>query len=869
MWLLISATISSMAQGEDRLATCEADYLAQVDDWNGCACFYHLAREPRLRSAASLRLQALTRQRPELACPFFYLASLTFEDGGDPAREFRKAADLYTADGQFRGAYYTQMSLGRWLRSRSLFEDARTEMERGIAIARRLEEPALLDAAEVELLTLALEQGGDLGEIEERLQELLGRIDPSANPQLELEAMHLLAQARFRLGDLDLARTSFETLAERQQRLGNAYAAVTARFNATMCGLPGLPSEPLLRQAKEQMREVATLAAAAGNLRTQGAALRKLGQLTAGAQGAELLGAAVAIARQLKDPELLHLALLAQAERLADDDPDQARQLAAEANRSLPDASPASFLADGWLHRLRIAWHLAATPDQALAPSYEVLAEVEALRSRQTHGRGEYFSLWINLHQWLAGRLYLQAGGRSVNESPLSPRVANSTEPAALSITEPRWLDQAFQVGESMRGRLLRENLEPVSSAAKDPQSQPSVDLARLQATLGPNEAILIWQLAQWLNFFGNFEGGSWLLAVHRQGVRLYALPDAAHTAPAIDLFTGMFEARDGRQEAVAEKLASRLLWPALADLPTTVDHLILVPDGALNRLPFATFRDPSGELLLARFRLSMAPSATLWAHWQSIHSASQGEGSVLVLADPRSADGEDGDRESTESISWRPLPGARREAQQIRRRLGRKAHLLLGSEATESSLHRVSAGQHRVLHFATHALTDERRGQASGLVLTGDASADGLLELDEIAALDLAGEVVVLAACRSGGGRLLNGEGALSPARAFLQAGASSVVASLWPLRDDEASEFFDPFYHHLVRGADIATALAETQRERAAAGAPAAAWAGVVVWGDGSTVPFPSSRSGSGWLLSALAVAALLLTLWWRKRK
>jgi hypothetical protein len=116
-----------------------------------------------------------------------------------------------------------------------------------------------------------------------------------------------------------------------------------------------------------------------------------------------------------------------------------------------------------------------------------------------------------------------------------------------------------------------------------------------------------------------------------------------------------------------------------------------------------------------------------------------------------------------------------------------------------------------------------------------------------------------------------------LSLARAFFEAKASAVVASLWPQWDDDAAKLFDRFYLHLAEGKSLAAALAEAQRDRFEAGAPTAAWAGFVVLGDGDLVPLPGGR---GWIdlhrrqlalaLAALVAATLLaLVLAWRRRQ
>jgi hypothetical protein len=114
----------------------------------------------------------------------------------------------------------------------------------------------------------------------------------------------------------------------------------------------------------------------------------------------------------------------------------------------------------------------------------------------------------------------------------------------------------------------------------------------------------------------------------------------------------------------------------------------------------------------------------------------------------------------------------------------------------------------------------------------------------------------------------VLRGEGVLSLARAFFQAGSPAIVASLWPLRDDEAARVFDAFYRHLARGSSLGAALRSAQREAMAAGEPTDAWAGLQVFGDGSVVPFPGGARSSWpfapYLLALGGVLAAALT--WR---
>jgi CHAT domain-containing protein len=880
--LLLVSAVPGWAGGGVELAACDETVRARLDDWNGCACFYRLAREPALREPARRSLEGLAAERTELACPRFYLASMAFEDGADPSADFELAAGLYAAQRQPQGVFYARMSLGRWYRGRAEFDRALEQMELGAAAADQLGDPRLAIASKIEPLSLALSRGGDLVEIEDRLVELQQRTSDGRWPELALTVDDLLAQTRFRLGDLEPARAAFDALAERHRQSDNAYAEATARFNAALCLLQGFASEPVRQQALGSLHEALAVAERAGNLRIQVAALRKLGELDRGPDGRALIERSLVIARRLGEPEVAYSTLLAAAERVAGQRPQDARRRVAEADAMRSGSETASFLAEGWLHRLRIAWQ-GSEPAAALAESLPVLDEIERLRLGQSAARAEYFSLWLPAHQWLAGRLFALAAGHEEGADLLAGLAPAQREPVAFPDADPRWLEAAFAVGERMRARILRES---GGEGGGDP-----VPVDQLRALLAPNEALLVYQLALWENFYGRFEGGSWLTVLDREGARLYALPDASHVAPALSHLEGLFRARDGGERGVVQVLERQLLGAALRELPEQVDHLIVIADGALYRLPLAALREDSGRALVERYRLSFAASAGWWAakRQRRVDSEPSFARRALVIADPElratrtqdelapqaeTAQGEGQRAPRHEQPFWQPLPEARREGRRVRRILGGDSRLRVGAEATEAEVRRLVAGRYAVLHFATHALVDERRLGRSGIVLAAGAGEDGLLENSEIAGLDLAGEVVVLAACRSGSGRVLYGEGPLSLARSFFLAGAGTVVASLWPLRDDDASVLFEPFYQHLARGESVAEALAGAQRELLAAGVPAEAWAGVVVLGDGAAVPFAGglarrNRAARAALILGLLLALLLALVFWRLRR
>jgi CHAT domain-containing protein len=103
----------------------------------------------------------------------------------------------------------------------------------------------------------------------------------------------------------------------------------------------------------------------------------------------------------------------------------------------------------------------------------------------------------------------------------------------------------------------------------------------------------------------------------------------------------------------------------------------------------------------------------------------------------------------------------------------------------------------------ASPGLVDTRRPERSSLVLSypQDASEDGYLQASEIYGLHLDADLVVLSACETGLGQRLRGEGVLGLPRAFLFAGASNVVVSLWSVSDRSTSQFMQEFYRQMAQ--------------------------------------------------------------------
>ena len=300
-------------------------------------------------------------------------------------------------------------------------------------------------------------------------------------------------------------------------------------------------------------------------------------------------------------------------------------------------------------------------------------------------------------------------------------------------------------------------------------------------------------------------------------------------------------EDADGWRDTSSE-LYRRLLGPVEAHLPEPGAPLVLVPHGPLWRLPFAALLDAGEHPLLSRFVISMLPSVAHGA-WLHARTRPARDGRVLVVADP----GPGGAFVDGESVTWDALPGAREEAERIAARVS-EADTLVGTQADELRLV-AWHGRYTVLHFATHgfvaqydaldsflALGDaptalwkrqdpEPPGQGSlrriddprlPIILTGepDPTAPDVhcrRELDARTIIDefhLDADLVVLSACDTGLGTV-SPDGVLGLSRAWLVAGARSVVASLWPVRDRAAADLMDLFHAQYVEHGDKARAL------------------------------------------------------------
>ena len=173
--------------------------------------------------------------------------------------------------------------------------------------------------------------------------------------------------------------------------------------------------------------------------------------------------------------------------------------------------------------------------------------------------------------------------------------------------------------------------------------------------------------------------------------------------------------------------------------------------------------------------------------------------------------------------------------------------YALVNDSATEANvLQRIKDS--RIIHFATHGFINLQRPERSGLLLSGNRRrefrpgwlkpdpTDNVLYAYEIAGLDLQADLVVLSACQTSDGSYRHGEGVMSLARAFKEAGVKNVVTSLWKVDDIATAEIMRNFLTLVKQGETKPEALRQAKLDyrNAHQAAGAALWAPFILVGD-----------------------------------
>jgi CHAT domain-containing protein len=392
---------------------------------------------------------------------------------------------------------------------------------------------------------------------------------------------------------------------------------------------------------------------------------------------------------------------------------------------------------------------------------------------------------------------------------------------------------------KTARATLRREIERQFPQYAQLVNPKP-VGIADARARLRPGNALIV-------TYFSEGRGYAW--AIPAQGEPAFgeiALSESETVAATDTLLKAVNSNAAGIEEippfdvALAHKLYAALLAPVEAGWKDAKE-LIVVPHGALGRLPFsllvtkkvdqpleqqargyfAGYRDV--PFLIRTTAVTHVPSVSAFMSLRSMQAGSQSRKAFIGFGDPlfsteqaqraqaqaaiqvamrggtalklRSSPNT-GSMMSAELAQLPRLPDTAVEVLEIARALGadQDSDVVLGAKASEDNVRSMKLDDRRVVMFATHGLVP---GELDGLTQPALAlsspdipgvKGDGLLTVEEILGLKLDADWVVLSACNTAAGEGGGAEAVSGLGRAFFYAGARALLVTHWPVETTSA---------------------------------------------------------------------------------
>ncbi len=264
-------------------------------------------------------------------------------------------------------------------------------------------------------------------------------------------------------------------------------------------------------------------------------------------------------------------------------------------------------------------------------------------------------------------------------------------------------------------------------------------------------------------------------------------------------------EIKQNTSALVWKQLHQLLIQPIAELLPTQPEsRVIFIPQDKLLLVPFAALKDSDNKYLIEKHTISTAPSIQvldLLAKRRTANTTSTQD--VLIVGNPTMPNKPLNPGEPFSRLN--PLPGAEEEAKNIATIYNTQA--LTGDAATETTVvQRMSNA--RIIHLATSGFLRESLENPGVLALAPSSQDDGWLTGGEVGKLKLNAELVVLSTCDSASGKI-TGDGVIGLSRAFITAGANSVIGSFGGISDEQTARLMTEFHSNLSKNPDKVAAL------------------------------------------------------------
>jgi len=312
-------------------------------------------------------------------------------------------------------------------------------------------------------------------------------------------------------------------------------------------------------------------------------------------------------------------------------------------------------------------------------------------------------------------------------------------------------------------------------------------------------------------------ERRSHLWVITGSAVRMIRLPARRQIESAVGAYRAKLARPSLGDIGVVSQQLYRILLGEAEPILAGERKILIAPDGILYYLPFEALRPQPGRFLVEDFTIGYTPSVSVFASLRPARTTRAYD--LLAYGDPVFSQSEAVQMRSvyrSGGISLARLPNTKTEVEEIGALFPpARGKLRLGAAATEGSVKAERLDAFRLIHFATHAVIDERAPARSGIVLSlvNTGKEDGILRASEIFNLNLNADLVTLSACRTGLGKVVRGEGMIGLTRAILYAGSSRVLVSLWEVNDLTTPALMKSFYARLSAGQSVAEALREAK--------------------------------------------------------
>jgi CHAT domain-containing protein/Tfp pilus assembly protein PilF len=272
--------------------------------------------------------------------------------------------------------------------------------------------------------------------------------------------------------------------------------------------------------------------------------------------------------------------------------------------------------------------------------------------------------------------------------------------------------------------------------------------------------------------------------------------------------------------DAALRELSAYLIVPISSELKS-VQNLVIIPNGCLNFIPFQALINETGQYLIDKHNITYSPSASIYLLNTGKEPPKGSRFLGMAL----------GDISVENNVG---LPGTEDELKKIIPLFTDKL-TTIGEKSTESYAKR-NSGDFNFIHFATHGIYNYKQPLYSFLLFPPSDNDDGRLNVWEVFEMNLHSKLVTLSACETGLGNLDQGDELIGLSRAFLYAGSSAVIVSLWSVADYPTAILMSNFYKY-IRDHSLEEALTMAQKDVLKQYPQPLYWSPFILIGNGKT--------------------------------